>query len=115
MKGTGRLRVMSAFVAPLLVCVYAQAVEAQGEPTSSASRSSAKFPGRWDLTMEIPSRERPSWLELTEHEGRLEALMVGFWGHATPTGKIQLKDGAIEFSAPEDAGFPEGTLFKARL
>jgi hypothetical protein len=41
--------------------------------------------------------------------------MVGLWGHATPTGEIQIKDGHIEFSVPAGEGFPDGTRFDASL
>jgi Domain of Unknown Function (DUF1080) len=99
----------------LLVWVCPQAVDAQANPTGSASRSFATYTGRWDLTIEVPTGARPSWIELSENEGRLEGLMVGLAGHAIPTGEVQIKDGGIEFSPPEDEGFPDGTLFRGRL
>jgi hypothetical protein len=115
MRSNRRPSVVLALVAPLLVWVCPPAVDAQANPTGSASRSITTYPGRWDLTIETPTRQRPSWLELTEREGRLEGLMVGFGGHAIAVGEIQIKDGGIEFSPPGDEGFPEGTRFKGRL
>ena len=115
MKRTGQLSTDLTFVVSLLVWVHPQPVYAQAIPTVSASRSLASYPGRWDLTIEIPTRARPSWIELSEHEGQLHGLMVGLWGHATRTGEIHIKDGKIEFSVPQGEGFPEGTQFNARL
>jgi hypothetical protein len=115
MKGKRSSGVVLAVVVPLLVCVCPQSVDAQPNLTDGASGTLPAYLGRWDLTMEMPSRVQPLWIELSEVEGRLEGLMVGLGGHATPTGKIQIKDGGIEFAAPEDVGFPDGTLFKGRL
>jgi 3-keto-disaccharide hydrolase len=82
---------------------------------SNASVSIKPFLGRWDLTIKTPTQERPSWIEVSEEQGQAEGLMVGFWGHATPTGKIQVKDGTIEFFAPKGEGFADGTQFKGKL
>lgn len=108
--------VVLAIVASLLLCVWPRSVAAQpNAPVSGAPGSLPSYLGRWDLTMETPRSAQPSWIELSEVAGRLEGLMVGVGGHATPTGKIQIKDGGIEFTAPEHVGFPAGTLFKGRL
>jgi hypothetical protein len=82
--------------------------------SSSASESIKPFLGRWDLTIKTPTQERPSWIEVSEEQGKAEGLMVGFWGHATPTGEIQVKDGEIEFLAPKGEGFSDGTQFKGK-
>jgi hypothetical protein len=87
----------------------------QANPAVSAPRPATSYSGRWDLTIRTPTRERPSWIEFSGDEGRLQGLMVGLWGHATATGHIQIKDGGIEFTVPEDEGFPAGTLFNMRL
>lgn len=41
--------------------------------------------------------------------------MIGLWGHATPTGEIQLQEGAIELAVPTDEGFPDGSRLRGRL
>jgi hypothetical protein len=114
MKRTERLPVVLAFTVSLLIWTPPQPVNAQANPAINASRSIASYPGRWDLTIKIPTHERPSWIEVTEQEGRLQGLMVGLWGHATPTA-IQIEDGKIKFTVPEGEGFPEGTLFTASV
>ncbi|HEV2425598.1 MAG TPA: DUF1080 domain-containing protein [Terriglobia bacterium] len=67
------------------------------------------------MTVKTPAQERPSWLELSEHNGQAEGLMTGFWAHATPTGTVQFKNGEIEFTAPTDVGYDEGTILKGKL
>jgi Domain of Unknown Function (DUF1080) len=86
-------------------------------PSESGSESGSMRPylGRWDLTVKTPTQERPSWIEFSEQDGRVKGLMVGFWGHATPTGTVQFKDREIEFTTPTDEGFDDGTLFKGKL
>jgi 3-keto-disaccharide hydrolase len=83
--------------------------------SSSGSESIKPFLGRWDLTVKTATEERPSWIEITEEQGQAKGLMTGFWGHATPTGEIQIKDGEIEFLAPKGAGYADGTELKAKL
>jgi 3-keto-disaccharide hydrolase len=88
---------------------------AQAKPALSTSHSIQPFLGRWDLTIKTPGLERPSWLELSERGGEIEGLMVGFWAHATPPSKIQIKDGEIEFLPPHDVGYDDSTVFKGKL
>lgn len=114
-KSTRNLSIVLVIVVSLRVWVGPQEVNAQASPALNASVSSASYPGRWDLTIKTPTQERPSWIELSEDKGRLQGLMVGLWGHATPTGEIQVKDGEIEFSLPTGEGFPEGTRFNGRI
>ena len=89
------------------------------KPPASSAASAAEaikpFLGRWDLTVKTPTEERPSWIEISEDQGQAKGLMTGFWGHATPTGAIQVKDGEIEFSAPEGEGFSDGAQIKGKL
>lgn len=104
------------FVAVLLVpCLRGEGAVAQAVASSKESSSFKPYLGRWDLTVKTPTQERPSWIELSERGGRVEGLMTGFWAHATPTGKVQIRNGEIEFTAPTDVGFDEDTLFKGKL
>jgi len=101
--------------AVLLPYGIAEGARAQGVAPSGSSSAIGSYLGRWDLSVKTPEQERPSWLELSEHNGQLEGLMTGFWAHATPTGTVQIKDGGIEFTAPTDVGYDEGTVFKGKL
>lgn len=87
----------------------------QASLSSSKSQSIKPYLGRWDLTVKTPAQERPSWLQLTAQGSQLEGLMVGFWGHATPIGKVEFMDGRIRFAAPRDMGFDDGTILQGEL
>jgi hypothetical protein len=115
MKAPGKPAIALAFALSLAVWVRPQPLNAQDNSPAGASGSIRAYTGRWDLTVRIPTHERPSWIEISASGAGLAGLMVGLWGHATPTGDIRLEDGQIEFTAPERAGFPEGTVFKGRL
>ena len=115
MEGTGKQSIVLAAAMVLLGWMCPQAVHARVHPEVSGSRSAHAYLGRWDLTVRTPTRDRPSWIEVSDDHGRIEGLMVGIWGHATPTGEIQIKDGGIELAVPPDEGFPEGTRLHARL
>jgi len=115
MTGQRKLGFVLLLVALLASWGCSQNVKSPTSSSSSASASIKPFLGRWDLTITTPTGERPSWIEVSEDQGQAKGLMVGFWGHATPTGEIQVKDGEIEFLAPKGEGFSDGTQFKGKL
>lgn len=115
MAGTTRQGIALAVAMSLLAWMPPQPANAQAHPALNGSRSAKSYLGRWDLTVRTPTRERPSWLEISEEHGRLEGLMVGLWGHATPTGEIRIQRGEIALSVPKDEGLPEGTQLHGRL
>jgi hypothetical protein len=67
-----------------------------------ADPSTHSFLGRWDLTLRAPDREYPSWLEVSEENGKLKAQMVGRWGNARPLPSVEISDGHIKFVSPKD-------------
>jgi hypothetical protein len=72
--------------------------------------------GRWDLTIETPTGELPSWIEISEEQARPKVVMVGVSDHATPLAKVEFKHGEIEFLSPKgEEGFRDDTLFKGKL
>ena len=114
MKGQRKL-----FLAPLVVALLVSwgcSPNAKSPVSSTLSESASikPFLGRWDLTVKTPTKDRGSWLEISEKEGVAEGLMLGFGGHALPTEKIQAKDGTIDIMPPKGL-FPEGTEFKGKL
>jgi len=115
MKGPGKLILALAFALSLPVWLHVRPLNAEENAAVGASGPNRAYTGRWDLTVRIPTHERPSWIEISESGGALTGLMVGLWGHATPTGEIHINDGQIEFTAPALEGFPEGTVFSGRL
>ena len=77
------------------VCAIAQA------HTSDVS-AVTPYLGRWDLTVKGTDREYPSWLELTEIDGKLSAQFVGRWGNARPLPKAEISGGHLTFVSPKE-------------
>ncbi len=88
----------------LTMLVLALSVQVYSEQNNSAETtvSPQSFLGRWDLTLKTPSREYPSWLQITQEKGQLKALLVSRWGHARPLPKIELSHGQITFVSPKE-------------
>ena len=76
--------------------------KSEAAPESSSADSNEKFLGRWDLTLKAPDREYPSWLELREAGGKLQAEMVGRWGNARPLPKASISGGKLTVVSPKD-------------
>jgi Domain of Unknown Function (DUF1080) len=93
----------SAVALTMLVLAFSmQVYSEQHNSVVATTVSDQSFPGRWDLTLKTPSREYPSWLEITQESGQLKALLVSRWGHARPLPKIELSHGQITFVSPKD-------------
>ena len=86
----------------------------------STAQDNKKFLGRWDLTV-TGDKEYPSWLELSEKDGKLTADFVGRWGNARPLPNVSIERGKLTFVSPieeEDAQSDmsyEGTLSGDKL
>ena len=106
MQGMGKRSIVLAVATTLLAWTYPHLVHARARPA---------YLGRWDLTVSTPTRRVSSWIEISDDHGRIEGLMVGLWGHATPTGEIRIKGADIELAVPHDEGFPDGTQLHGRL
>jgi Domain of Unknown Function (DUF1080) len=89
----------TALIALILACSMLVFSEQKNSADTTAAQP---FLGRWDLTLETPTREYPSWLEITEENGQLKAQLVSRWGHARPLPKIELSHGQIIFVSPKE-------------
>jgi hypothetical protein len=73
--------------------------------------------GRWDITMNISGREFPSWLEI--HRSGVKMLVgefVGAGGSARPISKVNLENGKLSFSIPQQWESQDKNLeFEANL
>jgi hypothetical protein len=104
-------------LAVLLLLFSAVAYSQRTAAGTGPSMESAKaFLGRWDLTLQAPERDYPSWLELSEEGGQLKARMVGRWGNARPLPKAELSNGHLKFVSPkEEEGRSEDMVFEGTL
>ena len=74
------------------------------------------FLGRWDLTLDAPDHQYPSWLELTEKGGKLQGRIVGRWGNAHPILDVKIENSVLTFSSPKDEeDTPKDMPFQAKL
>jgi hypothetical protein len=93
----------SAVALTMFVLAFSMQVYSEQHNSAVATTvSDQSFLGRWDLTLKTPSREYPSWLEITQESGQLKALLVSRWGHARALPKIELSHGQITFVSPKD-------------
>jgi 3-keto-disaccharide hydrolase len=100
----------------LLAAIVWRATHSHQAFALSPSDSVTAFLGRWDLTLEAPDREYPSWLELSQENGQLKAQMVGRWGNARPLPKVEITNGHLKFVSPkEEEGRNDDMVFEATL
>jgi 3-keto-disaccharide hydrolase len=100
----------------LPLAAYSGSYKSQAGSSSGASAGIKPYLGRWDLSIKTPSRELPSWIEVSEEMARPKVVMVGLTDHATELKKVDLKNAEIEFLSPKgEEGFGEDTLFKGKL
>jgi len=99
-----------------MFAVYSHAVSPQAGASSSAAGAIKPFIGRWDLSIKTPKGELPSWIEVSDEQGKLKVVMVGVSEHATPLATAEFKAGEIEFVSPkEEEGFDNDTTFNGKL
>ncbi len=117
--------VFSAALVTLTVCAWAYARErgfarAAAVPSPRVSEREGEsvkaFLGRWDLTLKSSDHEYPSWLELSQENGRLSAQFVGRWGNARPLPKVNVSNGRLTFVSPkEEVGAQADMAFEGTL
>ena len=90
-------------LAVTILCGSAVMYSQAGNSAKDSSTASVEaYVGRWDLTLKAPDREYPSWLELRQESGHLEAMLVSRWGHARPLPKAELSNGRLTFVSPKE-------------
>ena len=100
------------FVITALALFAGGAYSKNNEPAASAK----SFLGRWDLTLQAPDREYPSWLEVSEEGAQLKAQMVGRWGNARPLPKVEVSAGKLTFISPkEEEASKSDLVFEGKL
>jgi len=100
MIGRGKLYIAVVLAALLTGWGCSNSPSPKVSTSSNASVSASQYLGRWDLTVKTPTGDHPSWIEVSEAQGQIKALVVGFGGSATPAARAQVENGAIEISMP---------------
>lgn len=90
---------------------------ARAASTADSAPPIEAFLGRWDLTLQAPDREYPSWMEITRAKGRVQVRMVGRWGHARELPSAEIANGRIRFVSPkeEEGGKFTDMIFDGKL
>src|SRR5580692_7105003 len=89
-------------VLPTFILMFSMQAYSEQKNSADTTSSAQSFLGRWDLTLKTPLREYPSWLEISEEKGKLQARMVSRWGHARPLPKCEVSNGRITFVSPKE-------------
>lgn len=72
--------------------------------------------GRWDLTIQTPDGELPSWIEVSFAGGEPKALFVGVMDHAVPPKDLKISGSEIQFVSPSgEEGFADDKVFKGKV
>lgn len=96
--------------------VVAAAAFAAASLAPRAQAAEKAFVGRWDLTIQAPDREWPSWIEIAEQDGKLSAQFVGRWGNARPLPRIEIQGAHVTFVSPrEEEGSKNDLVFEGTL
>jgi len=106
-----------AFVLVMAMLTLSARAYSQTEKSAKNTPESVNaFLGRWDLTLQAPDREYPSWLELRQESGQLKARMVSRWGNARALPKVDLSNGRLTFVSPkEEEERPDDMVFEGTL
>jgi len=85
---------------PAIVFIFtANAATANNRPLKLSADTSIE--GRWDMTVMMDGKEKPSWLEI-RHSGthRFFGYFVGDGGSARPVSSVKYNNGKISFTVP---------------
>jgi hypothetical protein len=105
----------SVLAVTVLALLFSIGTNAEDKKSLDAASPAKPFLGRWDLTLEAPDREYPSWLEITQDDGQLKARMVSRWGHARMLPKVGL-NGHLTFVSPkEEEDRKDDMVFEGKL
>jgi hypothetical protein len=99
-----------------ITCFWSCDAAGAGPGPAASSVSLQPFLGRWDITINTPSGQVPSWLDLYEQSGALKATMTGRWGNARPLPQVSVSNGTLTFVDPkEEEGAKSDMIFHATL
>ena len=94
---------------------FAQPATANADIPAATQSNVKPFLGRWDITLKTPKSEAPAWLELSEQNGELNALMVGRWGGVCPVAKVDVRGGVLTFASAKEGDCDTNLVLKGKL
>jgi hypothetical protein len=94
---------------------FAQPATANAEVPAATQSNVKPFLGRWDITLKTPKGEAPSWLELSEQNGELKALMVGRWSGACPVAKVDIRGGVLTIASAKEGDCDSNLVLTGKL
>ena len=87
---------MSRILSILILCCFVASIAKAKTPSDTSA-----VLGRWDITVNISGKDRPSWLEIHRSGTRmLVGEFVADGGSARPISRINLENGKLSFSIP---------------
>jgi Domain of Unknown Function (DUF1080) len=105
-----------SFLQPLVLLLLPLFLPSAVRAESPRADGIRPFLGRWDLTLKADTKERPSWIEVSEAEGQVAVVLVGLTDHATLLKQATIKDSELVFVSPKrEEGFPADTTFTAKV
>ncbi|MDQ2901667.1 MAG: DUF1080 domain-containing protein [Acidobacteriota bacterium] len=70
----------------------------------NANQDARRFTGRWDLTIQTPRETYPSWMEVTEKDGKPDVKIVGQVASVHPGTDVKLNGSRLSFDSSEFFG-----------
>jgi len=87
-----------------MFAAYSSGASSQAGASATAAAATDPFVGRWDISIKTPKGDLPSWIDVSNEQGKVKVVMVGVSEHATPLAKAEIKAGELEFVSPNGRG-----------
>lgn len=92
---------MWRYSAILIALVVPSASIGSAAPSASGKAAKDDIVGRWDITIQTPEKNLPSWLEIRRSgNATLVGQFVGDVGSARPISKVEFRDSVMRFTIP---------------
>jgi len=105
--------VLKSFAAAVLVCLCSLAMNAETKAVSVKP-----YLGRWDVVLkDSTGKGYPTWLEISEPDGKVQVRMTARWGHARVLPKAEVSSAGITFTSPkeEEGGKDSDMVFEGKV
>lgn len=111
MQGLNRTSLSLRVLLALTLCVFLS----ESVHRLSAQETGSSFGGSWDLTLHGTPRNLPSWINVSNVNGKLKLTFVGVTDHATWMKDAKIVHGELTFVSPKgQEGFDADTTYTLR-